>query len=158
MTITLREVETADLDQFFRFQQDADAAHMAAFAPTNPKDRSIFDLHWSGLLNHDKSLVRTIDVDGVPAGSIAAFHATDQDPAEIMFWTDKQFWGQGVTTQAFDQFLQEFTTRPVQARVVEDNRGSLKILESRGFEEVGEESVFSNARAAVVNEKILQLG
>ena len=56
-----------------------------------------------------------------------------------------------------DLFLDEFTPRPLRARVVVDNVGSLKILESRGFTEVGEEQVFSNARAEVVTEKILQL-
>lgn len=155
MKITLRDVAAGDLDEFFRFQQDADAAHMAGFAPTNPNDRSIFDHHWSELLNDEKSLVRTIDADGQPAGSIAVFR--DGDVHEVMFWTDKQFWGQGITTTAMDLFLDEFTPRPLRARVVVDNVGSLKILESRGFTEVGEEQVFSNARAEVVTEKILQL-
>ncbi|GAA1814105.1 GNAT family N-acetyltransferase [Nesterenkonia flava] len=155
MNITLRDVEAGDLDQFFLFQQDADAAHMAGFAPTNPSDRSIFDHHWGEILNDENSLVRTIDVDGQPAGSIAVFR--DEDCHEIMFWTDKQFWGQGITTTAMDQFLKEFQSRPLRARVVVDNLGSLRILETRGFKEVGEEQVFSNARAEVVTEKILQL-
>ncbi|WP_022872020.1 GNAT family N-acetyltransferase [Nesterenkonia alba] len=155
MKITLRDVTASDLDQFFRFQQDADAAHMAGFAPTNPKDRSIFDHHWGEILGDENSLVRTIDVDGQPAGSIAVFR--DEDAHEIMFFTDKQFWGQGITTTAIDQFLAEFTPRPLTARVVTDNLGSLKILTTRGFREVGEEQVFSNARAEVVTEKILRL-
>ena len=155
MKITLRDVEAADLDEFFRFQQDADAAHMAGFAPTNPKDRTIFDHHWGELLNDARSLVRTIDVDGQAAGSIAVFR--DEDVHEVRFWTDKQFWDKGVTTTAFDLFLQEFTARPLRARVVTDNLGSLRILESRGFAEVGEEQVFSNARAAVITEKIFEL-
>ncbi|WP_150460662.1 GNAT family N-acetyltransferase [Nesterenkonia ebinurensis] len=156
MEITLRDVQAEDLDQFFAFQQDADAAHMAGFAPTNPKDRGIFDHHWSELLNDEKSLVRTIDVDGQAAGSIAVFR--EGDVHEVMFWTDKQFWDMGVTTTAFDQFLQEFQDRPLRARVVIDNVGSLKILESRGFVEIGEEQVFSNARAEVITEKLLELG
>ncbi|TLP97561.1 GNAT family N-acetyltransferase [Nesterenkonia salmonea] len=155
MEITLRDVQAEDLDQFFAFQQDADAAHMAGFAPTNPKDRSIFDHHWGELLNDKKSLVRTIDVDGQAAGSIAVFR--DGDIHEVMFWTDKQFWGNGVTTTAFDQFLEEFTERPLRARVVTDNMGTLKILESRDFKEIGEEQVFSNARAQVVTEKLFEL-
>lgn len=156
MQITLRDVQPADLDQFFAFQQDSDAAHMAGFAPTNPQDRGIFDHHWGQLLNDEHSTVRTIDVGGQAAGSIAAY--LDQEVYEVMFWTDKQFWGQGVTTTAMDQFLDEFTTRPLRARVVDDNAGSLKILQSRGFAEVGQEQVFSNARAQVVTEKILELG
>lgn len=155
MKITLRDVAQDDLDEFFRFQQDADAAHMAGFAPTNPKDRGIFDHHWGELLGDENSLVRTIDVDGAPAGSIAVFR--DEDCHEVMFWTDKQFWGKGVTTTAIDLFLEEFSARPLRARVVVDNHGSLKILTSRGFEEIGEEQVFSNARAEVVTEKLFEL-
>lgn len=155
MQITLRDVQPADLDQFFAFQQDADAAHMAGFAPTNPRDRGIFDHHWSQLLNDRDSMVRTIDVGGEAAGSIAVYR--DDNVHEVMFWTDKQFWGQGVTTSAVDQFLSEFTQRPLRARVVVDNAGSLKILKSRGFVEIGEEQVFSNARAEVVTEKLLEL-
>ena len=155
MQITLRDVQPADLDQFFAFQQDADAAHMAGFAPTNPKDRSIFDHHWGQLLEDEQSLVRTIDVEGQAAGSIAVYR--DEDVHEVMFWTDKQFWGQGITTSAMDQFLQEFTKRPLRARVVVDNAGSLKILQSRGFTEISEEQVFSNVRAQVVTEKLLEL-
>lgn len=153
--ITLREVQSSDLDQFFLFQQDADAAHMAGFAPTNPKDRGIFDHHWGELLNSEATIVRTIDADGQPVGSFAAFE--DEGVREIMFWTDKQFWGRGITTTALDIFLREFPERPVQARVVTDNLGTLKILQSRGFQQIGEESTFSNARAQVVQEKVLEL-
>lgn len=155
MQITLREVKPADMDQFFAFQQDADAAHMAGFAPTNPTDRTIFDHHWGELLRDENTIVRTIDVDGQAAGSIAVY--SDDDVHEVMFWTDKQFWDQGITTTAMDQFLTEFTARPLRARVVVDNVGSMKILQSRGFTEIGEEQVFSNARAQVVTEKLLEL-
>lgn len=154
--ITLREVQSRDLDQFFLFQQDADAAHMAGFASTNPSDRGVFDHHWGELLNSPDTFVRTIDHEGQPIGSIAAFE--DEGAREIMFWTDKQFWGQGITTEALSQFLKDFPERPVRARVVVDNVGTLKILQSLGFEEVGVESSFSNVRAKVVQEKILQLG
>lgn len=153
--VTLREVRTSDLDEFFRFQQDAEAAHMAGFASTNPKDRSIFDHHWGELLGDDDAIVRTIDVEGQPVGSIAAF--VDDESREIMFWIDKQFWGQGITTDALQRFLTDFPERPVIARVVVDNIGTLKILETLGFSELWEESNFSNVRAAVVTEKVLQL-
>ncbi|MDR8018028.1 GNAT family N-acetyltransferase [Nesterenkonia aerolata] len=153
--ITLREVKPSDLDQFFLFQQDADAAHMAGFAPSNPRDRGVFDHHWAQLTQSADVIVRTIDLDGEPVGSVAAY---DVDGVrEIMFWTDKQYWGRGVTTEAAALFLDEFPRRPVQARVVIDNGGMLKILEDLGFTVIGEERSFSNARAEVVTEQILQL-
>ncbi|GAA3280115.1 GNAT family N-acetyltransferase [Nesterenkonia halobia] len=153
--ITLREVQSSDLDRFFEFQQDADAAHMAGFASTNPSDRSIFDHHWHELLSSDDTIVRTIDFDGEPVGSIAAFE--DEDSREIMFWTDKRFWGRGLTRSAVTRFLEDFPERPVSARVVVDNGGTLSILQALGFREIGRESSFSNVRAEVVEEILLQL-
>ena len=56
-----------------------------------------------------------------------------------------------------DAFLAEFSKRPLMAHVVQDNLGSIKVLERRGFKIVGTEQIFSNARAEVVTENVMQL-
>lgn len=56
-----------------------------------------------------------------------------------------------------DRFLEEHTARPLRAHVPEDNVGSVKVLSRRGFETVGEEKVFSNARAEVITELVMEL-
>jgi RimJ/RimL family protein N-acetyltransferase len=153
--VLLRPVEPADLDRFFEQQLDPDANEMAAFTAKNPADRGVFNYHWGLILRDPDTVVRTIEHDGEVAGSIFAY--PNQGVPEISFWTDKKFWGQGITTSAVDAFLKEFTQRPVRARVVADNIGSQKVLERRGFKVVGESQDFANARAAVVKEYIMEL-
>ncbi|HAY44288.1 MAG TPA: GNAT family N-acetyltransferase [Micrococcaceae bacterium] len=150
----LREVRPSDLDAFFAHQQEPEANLMAAYQARNPSDRAVFDHHWSSILNDESVLVRTIEHEGEVAGSILVF---DGPKPEINFWTSTKFWGKGITTSAVDAFLAEFTKRPLTAHVVQDNLGSLKVLERRGFKQVGTEQIFSNARAAVVTEIVLEL-
>jgi RimJ/RimL family protein N-acetyltransferase len=153
--ITLRPVEPADLDAFFSHQLDPSANKMAAFAARNPSDRGVFDHHWQNILNDPKVTVRTITADGEAVGSILAYPGDDMP--EISYWIDQSRWGQGMTTTAVGLFLEEFTERPLRARAVADNAGSIRILERWGFQHVGEASGFANARGAVVRELVLEL-
>ena len=151
----LREVRPEDLDRFFEHQQDPEANLMAAYAARNPSDRGVFDYHWSNLLRDPDTLVRTIDQDGEVAGAIIC-QVTD-GVTELSFWTARPFWGQGITTAAVDEFLATYPQRPITARVPADNIGSQKVLTRRGFAVTGEEQSFSNARAEVVTELLMQL-
>ncbi|MDO4240688.1 GNAT family N-acetyltransferase [Micrococcus sp.] len=151
----LRDVRSADLDEFFLHQQDERANVMSAFAPRNPADRGVFDYHWAQLLADPDTTVQTIEHEGRPAGALVCSRVDGVD--ELSFWTAREFWGRGLTTAAVDEFLASHTRRPVRAHVPEDNAGSVKVLTRRGFEKVGEEKVFSNARAAVVVEHVLEL-
>ncbi|MDO5633650.1 MAG: GNAT family N-acetyltransferase [Micrococcus sp.] len=152
----LRDVQSDDLDAFFAHQQDAAATTMSAFAPRNPRDRGVFDYHWARLLNDADTVVRTIEFEGAPVGAVMSVR--ENGIPELSFWTAQEVWGKGLTTAAVDEFLAEFTERPVRARVPSDNVGSQKVLSRRGFAVIGEDQVFSNARAAVVTELILELG
>ncbi len=127
---------------------------MAAYQARNPADRAVFDHHWNSILNDPNVLVRTIEHEGDVAGSILVF---DGETPEINFWTSTKYWGKGITTSAVDAFLAEYTKRPLTAHVVQDNLGSIKVLERRGFKTIGTEQIFSNARAEVVTENVMQL-
>ncbi|MGC5048329.1 GNAT family N-acetyltransferase [Micrococcus porci] len=151
----LRDVRPDDLDAFFLHQQDERANLMSAFAPRNPSDRGVFDYHWAHLLGDDATEVRTIEHAGRPVGALVCTRVDGVD--ELSFWVAREFWGQGLTTSAVDGFLSTHRERPVRAHVPEDNLGSVKVLTRRGFREVGREKVFSNARAEVVEELILEL-
>ena len=67
-SITIREVESSDLETFYEHQLDPEAIRMAAFVGKDPKDKVAFDAHWNKILNssqitkrrssqRDKSLV-----------------------------------------------------------------------------------------------------
>ncbi len=151
----LRDVRPEDLDEFFLHQQDEQASLMSAFAPRNPRDRGVFDYHWSSLLADETAVVRTIEHEGRAVGAIVC---TEHDGVgELSFWTAQDYWGLGLTTAAVDAFLREHTRRPLRAHVPEDNAGSVKVLSRRGFETVGQERVFSNARAEVITELVMEL-
>lgn len=152
----LRPVERTDLDWFFEHQQEPEANLMAAFTAKNPADRGVFDHHWSLILADPDVTVRTIEQDGKVVGSVLAY-PNDDGILEISFWTERAYWGKGITTSAVDAFLKEISVRPIRARVVTDNIGSQKVLERRGFTVVGETEDFANARAAVVKEYIMEL-
>lgn len=153
--ITLRSVETADLDEFFSHQLEPSANHMAAFAAKNPSDRGVFNHHWQNILSDPSITVRTIESDGQVVGSVLSY-LNDGVP-EISYWIDKAHWGRGITTDAVGQFLEEFPARPIRARTVVDNLGSIKVLEKWGFAEVGRAQGFANARGVVVDEVIMEL-
>jgi RimJ/RimL family protein N-acetyltransferase len=155
VTVQLRPLQPEDLDQFFDHQQDPEANLMAAFTARNPADRGVFDHHWGSIINDPKVIVRTIEHNGEVAGSILVFE--NETIPEISFWTASRYWGQGITTSAVDAFLAEYTARPLRARVPQDNIGSIKVLERRGFKVIEESADFSNARAAVVKEFIMEL-
>ncbi|THJ67756.1 GNAT family N-acetyltransferase [Arthrobacter echini] len=153
--ITLRAVEATDLDEFFSHQLDPRANHMAAFGAKNPSDRGVFDHHWQDILNDPKVTVRTILSDGDVVGSILAYN--DGEVPEISYWIDRSHWGMGITTAAVGQFLEEVSERPIRARAVADNVGSIRILERWGFTEIGQAQGFAPARGAVVDELVLEL-
>lgn len=153
--VLLRDVRPEDLDEFFLHQQDEQANLMSAFAPRNPRDRGVFDYHWAHLLGDEDTVVRTIEHEGRAVGALVCIQ--QDGVGELSFWTAQDYWGLGLTTAAVDRFLEEHTARPLRAHVPEDNVGSVKVLSRRGFETVGEEKVFSNARAEVITELVMEL-
>src|SRR5882762_10130797 len=72
-SITIREVESSDLETFFEHQLDPEAIRMAAFVYRDPKDKVAFDAHWDKILSSSKNINRTIVADGQVAGHIACF-------------------------------------------------------------------------------------
>jgi hypothetical protein len=54
-SITIREVESSDLETFYEHQLDPEAIRMAAFVCEDPKDKVAFDAHWNKILNRHKS-------------------------------------------------------------------------------------------------------
>lgn len=153
--VSLRDVQPSDLAIFFEQEQDADANWMAAFTAEDPSDRAAFTAHWNKILSRPDITVKTILFDGKVAGSIASFKR--DGVAEITYWLGKEYWGQGVATNALSEFLAEFAERPMQARVAKDNIGSQRVLQKCGFVVVGSEKGYANARGGEIEELILEL-
>ncbi len=153
--ITLRDVEDSDLPIFFEHQKDPIARHQVAFTSKDPRDRNAFDTHWARIRNSDTVFIQTILFGQQIAGNILSFQMEGQ--TEIGYWIDRPFWGKGIATQALKMFLSLQPTRPIYAHVVHDNGASMKVLERCGFEFIGKEKNFSNARQEEVEEHVYRL-
>ncbi len=154
--ITLRNTEIADLDTLFGLQLDEEAGYMAAFMPKDPTDRSAYINKYRNLLSDPTVNNQTIILEGIVVGSIAKFIM--EGDAEITYWIDRKFWGQGIATKALSYFLEIETARPIIGRVAFDNFGSQKVLEKSGFIKIGADKGFANSRQMEIEEFIYKLG
>lgn len=154
-SVTLREVQPADLDRFFEWQLDSEAGWMAAFVAEDPSDRQAFDAHWERILADPAILKRTILAGAAPVGSIVAYDFMGLPT--VGYWIGREFWGRGIATRALAAFLEIAAVRPLYARVVEDNLGSLRVLQKCGFVIADRERGYAAARRSEVTEIILRL-
>ena len=99
-SITIREVESSDLETFYEHQLDAEAIRMAAFVGEDPKDKVAFDAHWNKILNSSQNITRTIVAEGEVAGHITCY--PDGENMEVTYWLGREFWGRGLATQALN--------------------------------------------------------
>ncbi len=154
-SIALQPTTTADLESLFVFQLDEEAIHQAAFTPLHPHDKEAYLAKYTRLLSDPSINMHTIRVGGAIVGSIAKFEM--EGDAEITYWLDRRFWGQGIASAALRAFLDLETTRPLFGRTAYDNTGSQRVLEKAGFQKTGTDRGFANARQAEIEEFIFRL-
>jgi len=155
LDIKLRPTEISDLDTLFQFQLDKEGGYMAAFMPKDPTDKVAYINKLTKLLDDPTVNNQTIILDNIIVGSIAKF--VMEGDTEITYWIGRNFWGQGIATKALNKFLTIDTFRPIFGRVAFDNFGSQKVLEKCGFEKVGSDKGFANARQTEIEEFIYKL-
>lgn len=155
LNIKLRPTEVADLDKLFLFQLDTEAGYLAAFTPKDPADKSTYLTKYTKLLRDPTINNQTVLIDNIIVGSIAKFIM--EGSAEITYWIDRNFWGQGIATKALTIFLFKETTRPLFGRTAFDNFNSQKVLEKCGFVRIGSDKGFANARQKEIEEFIYKL-
>ena len=153
--VQLRPVADGDLPIFFEHQRDPLGVHMAAFTVQDPDDRAAFDDHWRRLLSDPTILMRTIEVNGQPAGHVSSY--VGDVGLEITYWLGREYWGRGIASAALQAFLLVQTHRPLRGRAAADNAASLRVLERCGFARVGQARGFANARQAEIDEILLEL-
>ena len=153
--VELRAVEDGDLDAFFAHLQDPVARRMAAFVGKDSGDRRAFDARWARIRSDPGVTVRTITLDGGLAGHVASFRKGGD--LEVTYWVERETWGRGVASSALRLFLEFMTERPLHGRAAKDNRASIRVLEKCGFQQVGEERGFANARGEEIDEVVMRL-
>lgn len=153
--ILLTETKVEELSLFFEFQLEEEARYLAAFTPAVPLDKAAYLQKHTLFLSNPDIHNRTISYKGKIVGSIAKFMMEGE--AEITYWIDKKYWGRGIAGEALRMFLQLEKTRPIYGRVAFDNYGSQKVLEKGGFEKIGTDRGFANARGEEIEEFIYRL-
>jgi RimJ/RimL family protein N-acetyltransferase len=152
--VSLRPVKTDDLPIFFVHQLDPVATKLAAFPS---RDRDAFFTHWTtNILGNPTALNCAILTGNQVAGYISAYTDAASNDRLVCYWLGREFWGRGIASAAMSQFLRLESTRPLSARVVKHNHGSIRVLEKAGFARTGEEA-FSLPSGARVEELIYLL-
>lgn len=153
--IILTKTEPIDLETLFQFQLDHEANYLAAFTAKDPNDKAFYIERYTRFLSDPTINMRTIKLNEVIVGSISKF--VIEGDAEITYWIDRKYWGEGIATAALRKFLQMEKIRPLHARVAFDNWGSQKVLEKCSFVRIGKDAGFANARQAEIEEYIYLL-
>ena len=150
--VLLRPTKISDFEYLFVFQLDDEAGYLAAFMPKDPSDKNAYLEKYSKLLTNPTVNMHTILVGENIVGSVSKFEMIGD--AEITYWIDKKYWGQGIATTALKTFLSIENSRPIFGRVAFDNFGSQKVLEKCGFVKIGADKGFANARRLETEEFI----
>ena len=150
--VHLREVEQADLAEFYEHQRDPVASQMAAFPP---RDRDAFVAHWKKILADDKVVARTIVSQAQVAGNVVCFQQSGK--WFVGYWLGRRFWGQGIATQALAGFVASVAARPLHAYVAKNNVASIRVLEKCGFAVSGESRAAAPTGGEAVDEFIYTL-
>ncbi|MBB5934396.1 GNAT family N-acetyltransferase [Streptomyces zagrosensis] len=132
--VRLRPVERDDLEVFFAYEQDQEAARRAVF---KPRERERFMTHWENrVLGDPTGIIQTVIVDGENAGNIVSWE--DGGHRLVGYWFGRSFWGRGIGTRALTQFLDLVPTRPLYADPFESNVASVRLLERCGFHRIAQ--------------------
>jgi RimJ/RimL family protein N-acetyltransferase len=153
--VRLRELEDADLDRLFWWEQDPGAIAMAAFTRADPADREAFDRHYDRIRANPETMVLAIEADRDFAGTIGSYPMGGD--REVTYWIDPARWGRGIASQALEAYLGIEVTRPLRARVAAHNIGSATVLERAGFVHTGAETGYAPGLGRDVVEHVYQL-
>jgi RimJ/RimL family protein N-acetyltransferase len=153
--VELRPVEAGDLDAIFEQRRDAESVRMAAFTSEDPDDRRAFDAHMAKVMSSRENRFLAVIRDSRLVGTVGSY--ISEGATEVTYWIDRTCWGQGIATRALGLLLEEIPVRPIRARAASDNAGSLPVLQKAGFRTIGTEMAFAPARAAEIEETILEL-
>jgi RimJ/RimL family protein N-acetyltransferase len=126
--VTVRDVIDADVEVFFEYQLDPEAARIASVAT---RDREAFFAYWARMRADKSVITATVITDGRVAGHVVSGMAMGR--RWVAYWIGRRYWGLGVATRAVGLVLHQVRQRPLYAYVAAHNQGSRRVLEKCGF-------------------------
>jgi RimJ/RimL family protein N-acetyltransferase len=127
--VTIRDVRVSDIDVFCEHRADPEANAMGGFPP---RDREAVVARWHEILADPNITSWTVVVNGAVAGNMVSW-LHEKGHREIGYWIGREFWGNGVATEAVRQLLQSEQRRPVEGWTSQQNVASGRVLEKNGF-------------------------
>ncbi len=135
---------------------DPEGIQMAAFTAKDPADSAYFQAHWARIRQDPAIIARTVvGKNREIVGHVSVFGPPEE--REVTYWIGRQYWGRGAATAALRELLRVAPERPLRARAVADNAGSIQVLKKCGFVVTGSGRGFANARGEEVDEILLTL-
>jgi RimJ/RimL family protein N-acetyltransferase len=92
---------------------------------------------------------------GRVAGTVGSF--LWEGKPQVTYWIGKEFWGNGIATQALTALLHIVKDRPLYASTASDNAASIRVLEKCGFTMRGSAKAFAKTRVAEIDQVFFEL-
>ena len=139
MKFTLRPWHVSDIDNLVKIANNYKIAKNLTNKFPFPYTRESGNGFIAFANQHDPLQINAIDIDGIAIGAIGIHPQNDVmcKNAEIGFWLDESYWGQGIMSQAVNRMIgygfENFDINRIYGRVYHTNIGSQKVLEKCGF-------------------------
>ena len=139
--ITLRAFNNSDIPLLLAYLNDQKVTQYITAAI--PQPYCIDDAKWWVNCASQANTIKAIELDGILVGCISATKGDFEysRSAELGYWLGRDYWNQGITTQAVAEFSQSlFKCTDIvrlSVSVVSDNKASIRVLEKNAFSQDG---------------------
>ena len=139
--LTLRRMMVLDTDDMYEYACRPDVTKYLTWHPHPDREDTREYLEYLGNrysagMFYDWAVIYEPDCKMIGTCGFTAFNCTS-DSAEVGYVLNPEYWGKGIATEALTRVLQfafeELKLHRVEARFMEDNDASRKILERFGF-------------------------
>lgn len=139
--INLRPFKTADTDRLLSYLNDEAVTKYITDAISKPYTQS--DAQWWIDVGSQSDYIKAIEFNGVFVGCISATVGSFEygRSAELGYWLGREYWNQGIATEAVKVFTELLFKTPHIVRlfvsVVAQNGASVRVLEKNGYTHEG---------------------
>ena len=135
MSVKLRPVQGKDMDAMYGMLSDPDSRRMAPFVALQFEDRAAFDAEMVALESDPSVLLFAVVAGNHFVGACMSFDG--KSGREVFYWIRRLAWGRGISSEGLARLLEIDHTRPMFARVTDQNDRALAVLAKLSFTEYG---------------------